>query len=87
MKQYKVCECFEVFKNKVIEKELEIGREVESVEIINLAFLFSGDCQGTTIAIPVEVKIKKAKSTKKEKINLMAKYCPFCGKPLYEEIE
>lgn len=87
MKEYKLCNCIKEFEKKIKENYESSGQNVEFVKVENIAFLFGSDAKGTSLSIPVAVSILKGKKPKKEIVNGLAKYCPFCGKPLFEEIE
>jgi hypothetical protein len=77
----KNCDCIKRIEDKVLNHVKEQGKQAESASMQNLAFMFSSSETKTHQEIEVTINGKK----KKEKINIIHTYCPFCGKEYTKE--
>lgn len=91
MERFELCECFSNMEQHILTQvdKGNIAYDSTSVELVNKVFLADSKCAGTTASIPFEVELvpKSGKRSKKHKVNGFAKYCPFCGKPMFKSDE
>lgn len=82
----KICDgnCIKNLEAKIEEKFKD--KEVKSVQISGLCYLFEKDFPGTAISIPLVVEVQEYKTNgdpklkvTKKKMNLIPSYCGMCG--------
>lgn len=71
------CECLENIKEH-IRKNSTYSKPIESVEVVDIGFVFQSPGTGTRTLSHIEVALAGRK--KKEVINMLHNFCPFCGK-------
>lgn len=87
-----VCNCIQRIENELLEKakENEKFKELKDITVSskNMAFIF-GDKGKVSLEPYMEFEIKAPHITKsgnermkKESINVIVKFCPFCGKEI-----
>lgn len=91
MERFELCECFENMEEHIF-KQVDKGNiayDSTSVELVNKVWLSDSKCVGTTASIPFEVELipKNGKRAKKHTVNGFARYCPFCGEPMFKSVE
>lgn len=84
------CKCISTIENFLTEemkKKHPDGDVIEDVRFQNKAILFQDNGSFLVLSNPVLGRIKTRKGTRKYTTEIQPKFCPFCGKPLYEKNE
>lgn len=82
------CDCIERLEGLLTEKMLEKfpnAEVVNNVEFQNKTLIFHEDKTELILTNPTIGKVRVGKSVRKYDVSMYPKFCPYCGKPLFEE--
>ena len=80
------CTCITDVPKKILEKGLKFkNKKVLKVDLISVAFIFSGPGIGTVTTSELKLEVEGLKSPQKQSI--LHSFCPFCGVSTHKDLE
>ena len=83
------CRCIKRIEEELTKRMMEefpYGEVISKVEFQNKTMLFMPGRMEMVLANPVLGKVRIGKKTRKFAVQMMPKYCPFCGKKQREDM-